>query len=300
VEGFQYLDASAATVIFRRIESALSESAKITCIRTILGAVKDSYDVTLQSKVLRDLAPYFPESLRASALDLALSLSDLEAKVRTLVALALCTTGRERDYILEQALDALKAFTYQDPTKAMVVLVSNLPDETWKQKVLDSIFMLEDNLLKIDILMKVASKLPERLKIQALHVAYDLACNIPERKKRENTLLKLMPQLPSVGDLMQNGLRTVVSMRHLNKHQQGLKAMVPRLSIWAKLEVESAYALWQESLRELSQYPRQVFIDDMRTLIPFTLALVNKDKDEKEKAIQGILNALREVSDWWP
>lgn len=80
-------------------------------------------------------------------------------------------------------------------------------------------------------------------------------------------------------------------------HASALSSLAQPLADWSHGAAKPAYGAWVESLPVLAARPRPEFLQDLATLMPFTLALAG---DEASQAAEGIFHAIQEVCAWWP
>ena len=77
-----------------------------------------------------------------------------------------------------------------------------------------------------------------------------------------------------------------------------LTGLAQPLKEWRASAPGHAYQAWCQTLRRLARYPRPEFLNDLRAMMPFTLALI--PEAEQETAAAEIFQAIRAVATWWP
>jgi hypothetical protein len=67
---------------------------------------------------------------------------------------------------------------------------------------------------------------------------------------------------------------------------------------WAKVQPDAAHLAWQDTLRYLSTQSRRDMLVALRELMPYTLALV--DNNQQERVARQILEVIQKIGRWWP
>lgn len=287
-----------ATKILARIAPYVPEDEKLGLVRSILkkGATL-GWGLT-KVLVLRAPSPYLSEDRFVEALRYAQSITRPLDRVEAYTMLFPHLPEGTRDEVLKEALDDLgKLVKDHDLVEALTLLGPSLPDEIWKARAMEVALKAVDGSLRASALAALAPFLPDPLKVKAISKALEAVNNIQERGPRTRALTSLAAHIPPSGGLLQESTQAVLSLR-FSERLQALRALAPRLSVWASAQPESAYVLWNACMRAFSQHARPAFFNEVSPLLSFTLALA--PDEEKEDTILSILRAGQDVTNWWP
>jgi hypothetical protein len=284
--------------ILSRIAHYMSEDERREFVSSVLSKNGRLSWGDLEVNTLRAVAPYLVGDNFADALSFAQSITDQPFRVEAYALLCPHLPEDLRDEALRKALaDISKIDSWYSLDRAYTALGPCLPDETWKCRVLEEAQGTEGDALRASALSALAPFLPDKMKVEAMSKVFEIVMSIQERGQRDRALVSLAAHIPPDGGLLQDSVRVVLGLRH-SERLQSLRALAPRLAVWAGTHREAARSLWGECMHGFSQHPRPVFFNEINELLPFMLALPLEE--EKDNAILGLLRAGQDVTNWWP
>lgn len=170
-----------------------------------------------------------------------------------------------------------------------------LPSDEWRRKGLAGTQAIGFESSYALLLSGLITDLSDEMVEDALGVALDMR----NESARVKALSKLVSRLsePQKSLALDKALSTARAIENSRDRVKALSSLIANLPAWAEAQPTASYIAWKDTLRGLSIYQRSYFLNDLQTLMPFTLALAG---EKKEEMAIGIYRAIQEVCEWWP
>jgi len=244
----------------------------------VLTEAEDIHHEWSRADVLTALAPHLPEAV----LTAAVGIRDEWARAGVLSALAPHLPEGRRAEVLDQALKAAGAIK-DESRKARVLtgLAPHLPEE-----VLAAAEAIKDEYGKARVLTALAPHLPEGVLVAAE--------DIKSEEHLAAVLIAVVPCLPKERqvDIVQRVMNALLSAG------PGLlidEDLLPNLaSHLSANEPHRRTGFWRDILRKCASQPRPECLYSLEALLPLALAIGG------EGTAEAILQAVLDVSEWWP
>ncbi|NER91056.1 MAG: hypothetical protein F6K64_30055 [Moorea sp. SIO3A2] len=242
-----------------------------------LEAARAITDHTDRGLALIGLVPNLPETLLPQALEMARSLSDEWIRANALIELV-----PNLSEILPEALEAARAITDQSKRAyPLSKLARHLPQIL--PEALEAARAITDEWIRANALSDLAPQLP-----QILPEALEAARAITDDWSRANALIGLVPDVP------QSLLPEVLQMAQAIQSEYHRAYAFSGLIKNPGLSLQDDVSLWQEFIHTLACHDRQGFLEDLVNLSPTIISLGGKE------ALAAIVEAIKDVSRWWP
>ncbi|WP_287263434.1 NB-ARC domain-containing protein [Moorena sp. SIO3A5] len=266
-----------------------------------------------KASILRKLAPYLSKKLLSQALEVAQSIADDKDRVYALSEIAL-----HLPEILPEALKVAQSITHnQDRADALIKLAPQMPEIL--PEALEMAREFTDPWNRANALIELAPYLPESLFPQAL----EAAAAITDPWNRANALRALASHFPQI---LPEALEPAAAITDKRKRAERKRAspqiiILPQLPVLLPKALEVARAiqseyhradvfneliknpglslqddvsLWQEFLHTFACRDREDFLIYLVDLSPTIISLGGKE------ALAAIVEAIKDVSRWWP
>ena len=255
----------------------------------LMAALAVSYE-EYRAAVLMALAPRLPKSLLDEALSAAraLSIDNRGDRARVLGELAPRLPEREQAEVLEEALSAARAISYQESrAKVLGELAPHLPEHERAgvlREVLSAAGAISDQWSRADFLEALAPRLPESLLGEALSAARAISHEEP----RARVLGVLAPRLPEreQAEVLGEALSAARAIFHEEPRARVLGVLAPRLPEREQAEV------FKEALsvtRAISnEWSRAIVLGKLAPRLP---------EHEQAEVFKEALSAARAISD---
>ncbi|AOY84978.2 NB-ARC domain-containing protein [Moorena producens JHB] len=274
-----------------------------------LEAARAITDKSDRANVLSELAPHLPEIL-PEALEAARAITDNKDR-----AYALSKLAPHLPEILPEALEVVQTITNEwSRVYPLGTLAPHLPESLFPQ-ALEVARAITDESSRAYALETLAKHLPESLLPQALEVARV----ITDKSRRADALSGLAPQLPQI---LTEALEAARELTDKSRRAYPLSTLAPhcpqsllpevlemaqaiqseyhRARVFSGLiknpglSLQDDVSLWQEFLHTLACRDREDFLRDLVNLSPTIISLGGKE------ALAAIVEAIKDVSRWWP
>lgn len=278
---------------------ALAPHLPSSLLTEALAATKEIESEYRRAEVLGVLAPHLPLPLLTEVLVAAREFWQADDRATVLVALAPHLPAAQQSAVRAEALTIARGiWNKADRATVLVALVPHLPAAQQPAVLTEALAAaieigLEDN--RVWALVVLAPHLPSPLLTEALAAAR----KIEDELSRVKVLGVLALQLPEVqqSEVLTEALAMARIIGNEYVRARALAALAPQLAAWNSKFPESAYLEWTRTLPQLSQRPRPQFLRDIKSLMPFTLALAD---EEAPQAATGIFQVLQDACAWWP
>ncbi|OLT63129.1 hypothetical protein BJP37_05980 [Moorena bouillonii PNG] len=243
-----------------------------------LEAARAITDESERAYALSYLAPQLSESLLPKALEAARAITDESER-----AYALSELAPQLPEILPEALEVVQAITYEfNKANALSELAKYLPESLLPQ-ALEVARAITNDRDRADALSGLTPHFPQILP-EALEVARELT----DESSRAYPLSTLAPHCP------ESLLPEVLEMAQAIQSEYHRAIAFSGLIENPNLSLQEDVSLWQEFLHTLACRDRQQFLRDLVDLSPTIISLGGKE------ALAAIVEAIKDVSRWWP
>ncbi|NEQ10016.1 MAG: hypothetical protein F6K37_30010 [Moorea sp. SIO4E2] len=273
------LDAARALTDHKDRADALSEIAPQLpeILPEALDAARAITDHKDRADALSELARQLPETLLPQALEVARAITDHKDRADALSELA-----RQLPEILPQALDAARAITdHKDRAHALSNLAPQLPQIL--AEALESARAITDESSRAHALSNLAPQLP-----QILAEVLEAARAITDESSQALALMLLVSDFPE--SLLPQALETARAIQSEYHRAIAFSGLIENPS----LSLQEDVSLWQEFLHTLACRDRQFLLAVLVNLSPTIISLGGKE------ALAAIVEAIKDVSRWWP
>ncbi|NES44343.1 MAG: apoptotic protease-activating factor, partial [Moorea sp. SIO2C4] len=239
----------------------------------VAKAITDEYN---RAYALSGLAPYLPERLLREALEVAQAITGEYNRAKALSGLA-----PQLPRILPEALDAARTITNpRDRAYALSGLAPQLPRIL--PEALDAARATNPR-DRADALIGLARHWPE-----ILPEALEAAAAITDEYYRADALMAIEPHCPE--SLLPEALETAQAIQSEYHRARVFSGLIENPG----LSLQEDVSLWQEFLHTLACSDRQRFLGNLVDLSPTIISLGGKE------ALAAIVEAIKDVSRWWP
>ncbi|NET68859.1 MAG: hypothetical protein F6K63_32490 [Moorea sp. SIO1G6] len=280
-------------------ESLLSQALEVA------RAITDHKD---RADALIEIAPQLPQIL-PEALDAARALTDHKDRADALIEIA-----PQLPQILPEALEVARALTdHKDRADALIEIVPNLPQIL--PEALEAARALTDEWSRALALIEIVPNLPQILP-EALEAARVITDQFQRAIVLSNLARHLHQILPEdleaaraiITDESNRAIALILLARHwpesllpeVLQMARTIQSEYHRADVFSGLienphfSLQEDVSLWQEFLHTLACRDRQSFLTDLVNLSPTIISLGGKE------ALAAIVEAIKDVSRWWP
>ncbi|NEO48454.1 MAG: hypothetical protein F6K55_31835 [Moorea sp. SIO4A3] len=229
-----------------------------------------------RARALSELAPKIPEIL-PEALEEARAITHDHSRAHALIRLT-----PHFPEILPEALDAARAITDEwSRAHALIRLTPHFPEIL--PEALDAARAITDEWSRAHALSELAPHFPE-----ILPEALEAARAITHEWKRADSLRPLAADCPE--SLLPEVLETARAIQSEYHRAYAFSGLIKNYN----LSLQEDVSLWQEFLHTLACGDRQQFLRDLVNISPTIISLGGKE------ALAAIVEAIKDVSRWWP
>ncbi|NEQ82672.1 MAG: hypothetical protein F6K26_21240 [Moorea sp. SIO2I5] len=241
-----------------------------------LDAARAIINESSRAYALSELAPKIPEII-PEALEEARAITDESSRAHALIRLA-----PQLPQILSEALEEARAITDESSRAiALSELAPQLPEIL--PEALEAAQAITDEFIRAIALSELAPHFPEIL-LEGLEGARELTNEFQSAL----VLSELAPHSPE--SLLSEVIETARAIQSEYHRAIAFSGLIKNYNF----SLQDDVSLWQEFLHTLACSDRQKFLRDLVNLSPTIISLGGKE------ALAAIVEAIKDVSRWWP
>lgn len=254
-------------------------------------------DESSRSRVLVKLATHWPPRLLSEVLATAWTIENSCTRCKTLIGLAPHLPSDQQPQVWAEALAiAGESGEQEQLCQALAGIAPHLSVDQQTQVRAEALAVaqgIKEPDKRAFTLISLAPHLPADQRTQVCAEALNIATTIDEQFRRNETLEELVSRLGQIGCYYE----ALVGASRFDVDEYRHKALADMASHWAtriEQDCTAGHKIWQEAFPLLADCSRPTLLRSLAALASVILALGG------EEAVSEIIQAIQDVSRWWP